>query len=104
MHKLTILFLGILFLLVACTGTTNKANLSVEEIDGKEIYNTYCVACHGKNGNLGASGAKNLQESTMSLEERIEIITNGKKIMSPFKHVLEENEIEAVARYIENLK
>lgn len=76
----------------------------VAKIDGKKIYKNYCVTCHGLYGDMGASGAKNLTESTLSLEERVEIITNGKGVMTPFKDLLNEEKIKAVAEYSMTLK
>lgn len=67
--------------------------------DGKVIFKTYCVACHGEDGKLGLNGAKDYTQSTLNLEERIAIITNGKNLMTPYKDVLKEEEIKAVAEY-----
>lgn len=35
----------------------------------------------------------------MALEERLEIITHGRNLMTPFRGVLSMDEIEAVAKY-----
>jgi mono/diheme cytochrome c family protein len=48
---------------------------------------------------MGASGAYNLQESELTLEERINVITNGRKAMTAFEALLDEKEIKAVAKY-----
>lgn len=73
-------------------------------MSGAEIYKMYCVACHGMDGTLAFSGAKNLQESVLSLEDRIDQITNGKGAMSPFKDIISEEEIRKVSIYIEELR
>lgn len=83
--------------------TATSANVA-ETPDGAKIYKTYCVACHGLYGNMGASGALNLQESELSLEERIEVVTNGRNTMTPFKSLLSEEKIKAVAEYTFTLK
>jgi len=83
---------------------TAKAQKVSKKVDGKKVYKTNCVNCHGMYGNMGASGAKNLMESTFSLEERVEIITNGKGVMTPFKDLLNEEKIKAVAEYSMTLK
>jgi mono/diheme cytochrome c family protein len=72
--------------------------------DGEKIYKTYCVTCHGLYGDMGASGAFNLQTSALPLEERINVITNGRKVMTPFKELLSEEKIKAVAEYTMTLK
>ena len=73
-------------------------------VDGEKIYKTYCITCHGIYGDMGASGAFNLRESKLPVEERINVITNGRKVMTPFKSLLSEEKIEAVAKYVEMLR
>lgn len=73
-------------------------------VDGEKIYKTYCVTCHGLYGDMGASGAFNLQTSVLPVEERINVITNGRKVMTPFKGLLSEEKIKAVAEYTLTLK
>jgi mono/diheme cytochrome c family protein len=67
--------------------------------DGMAVFRKNCVTCHGADGTLGMYSAKNLQESTLSLEERVNIITNGKNMMTPFGTLLSNDEIQAVAAY-----
>lgn len=70
---------------------------------GKRVYNTYCLTCHGKDGNMGASGAHDLTETKLSLAESIKVITEGRGIMTPHKF-LGADKINAVAKYIETFK
>lgn len=72
--------------------------------DGMAVFRKYCVTCHGADGKLGLNGAKDLGESALSMEERINIITNGKKLMTPFGTILSAAEIEAVAEYTQSFK
>lgn len=72
--------------------------------DGMAIFRQRCVVCHGSDGNLGLNGAKHLSESVLPLEERINIITNGKNLMTPFRTLLSPEEIQAVAAYTLTLK
>ena len=67
--------------------------------DGMAIFRQYCVTCHGADGKLGLNGAKDLSVSTLTLEERINVVTNGRKVMTPFNEVLSPEEIKAVAEY-----
>jgi len=62
------------------------------------------VACHGADGKLGVSDATDLSTSTVSMEERIDQITNGKGMMTPYKDVLSETQIKDVAAYLDELK
>ncbi len=67
--------------------------------NGEAIYKKYCIACHGAIGDMGMSGAANLQQSQLPLEARIALIRDGRNMMTPFKGILSEEEIEAVAHY-----
>ncbi len=66
---------------------------------GKTVYEKNCKLCHGIDGKQQLNGAKDLNLSKLSLEERIHIITNGKNVMIPFKDVLSKEEIKAVAAF-----
>jgi mono/diheme cytochrome c family protein len=109
--KKTLLFTLLAVFLFACSNSGDNKEGSTAEaskpaVDGEKIYKTYCVTCHGLYGDMGASGAFNLQTSTLSMAERIDVITNGRegKAMTPFKGLLSEEKIEAVAKYIETLR
>ena len=73
-------------------------------VDGKKIYKLNCVVCHGVYGDMGASGAHDLTASKLSLEERINVITNGRNTMTAFKAILDDEEIRAAAEYSMTLK
>lgn len=77
----------------------NKVPVSSGKPDGMSVFKQHCVICHGSDGNLGLNGAKHLSESILPLEERINIITNGKNLMTPFRSQLSPEEIQAVAAY-----
>jgi mono/diheme cytochrome c family protein len=87
----------------ACLGEPGSdeaaANGSEKEIDGKEIYEHYCILCHGADGKMAVGGAFDLTETQLSLEERIELIREGRNTMTPFGGLLSEEEIKAVAEY-----
>lgn len=107
-------FGGILFFATACGSAADDSARSAAAAarntdsklvpDGMAVFRQKCVTCHGADGALGLNGAKNLGESTLSLEERINIITNGKKLMTPFGTLLSPEEIKAVAEYTQTLK
>ena len=84
--------------------TTKKAASTTTNRKGRLVYKQYCVVCHGADGKLNVSGAKDLSISTISFEERINQITNGKGLMTPYKYILSEEQINSVAEYIEELK
>ncbi|MBR9920989.1 MAG: cytochrome c [Bacteroidetes bacterium] len=108
MKYFSVLFLALTFL-IACgsesaSDSTAAASATPAPPDGKKIYKINCVQCHGLRGNLGASGSFDLTSSDLSMEERINVITNGRNTMMPFKSLLDEDEIEAVAKYTLELK
>lgn len=82
---------------LACGGGTE---VTAEQIEaGKKTYTKLCVACHGSTGEMSLNGAKKFSQSTLSLDERILVITNGKNMMTPYKGILSEKEIREVAAY-----
>ena len=91
--------LGVMILFLACGDAAQQG-----PIDAKSIFEKKCSLCHGNDGKLQLAQASDLSISKLSLEERINIISNGKNTMAPFKVVLSEEEIKAVALYIEQLR
>lgn len=112
MRKLLVKYLFLLFvgvaLVSACGGDDkgggSKADRPAKQkpktvYSGKMVFQKYCVACHGVDGKLGLNGAKDFSLSELDLPQRVEMITNGKGLMTPFKDVLKKEEIQAVAEY-----
>lgn len=96
MKDLIYILISIFTLLQACTPTPPPPTAAP---DGMAIFKKNCVACHGPDGKLGLTGAKDLSASVLPVADRIQIITNGKNVMTPFKALLSEAEIRAVAAY-----
>ena len=92
------------FIIAAFFACGNVNSQNSEEETGKQIYKTYCVACHGDNGKLKLNDAPDLTFSRMTLEERIENITKGGSMMPAFGEVISEEQINAVAVYLDELK
>lgn len=84
--------------------SASAAKPVASKVDGEKIYKQYCVTCHGLYGDMGASGAFNLTTSKLTKAERITVITNGRNLMTPFKGLLSDEKIEAVAEYVEKLR
>lgn len=91
----------IALLWLACNSGQDDQKASAK---GEMIFGQYCKTCHGANGKLGLNGAKDLTLSKLSLEERINTITNGRNMMTPFKAILSAEDIEAVASYTMHLQ
>ena len=106
----TNIFWSLLLLAAACgsgeDSNTHNAAAATQKLtpDGMAVFRQKCVTCHGADGTLGLNGAKDLSKSVLSLEERINIITNGKNLMTPFGTVLTPTEIQAAAEYTLTLK
>jgi cytochrome c6 len=98
---------SVLWVLGSCgKGESSKTHNPAASPDSKgaQVYMQYCVSCHGKDGKLGLSGASNLMVSVLTKPEVKEVVTNGRRLMSPFKDVLKEDEIDAVSDYILTLR
>jgi mono/diheme cytochrome c family protein len=114
--KKTLYFSLVAAFIIGCGGaatdqvTDNSSDTAAQAIaeapveDGEKIYKTYCVTCHGLYGNMGGSGAFDLTQSELSLDERIEVITKGRNVMIAFESLMSEEKIKAVAAYTLTLK
>lgn len=73
--------------------------------EGKLVFNAKCVNCHGADGKLGFSGAKDLTITQLSPEQQKELIRKGKGTMPPFGiEVLTDTQVDAVVQYVATLK
>ena len=70
---------------------------------GEMTYRQNCIRCHGRNGDMCLYGARNLQQSTLSLDARLALITGGRGKMPAFYPRLTPEQIGAVARYSQTL-
>ena len=73
-------------------------------IKGKDLYLQFCQSCHGEDGKKGLLGAKDLSTSILSQDETIYVITNGRNNMMPYKSILDNEKIKAIANHIKTLK
>jgi len=113
MKKLLIIIPAIA-LMWACNDATDKKSsapsnkekkvAAADLPDGKKIFKINCVLCHGADGKLGINQSKDLTLSTITLEEAITQITNGKGLMAAYEPILTKEEIEAVAKYTLSLR
>ena len=105
------LFWGIFLIAAACGSGDGESSHGAAAAkgqamapDGMAVFRQRCVTCHGADGTLGLNGAKDLSKSTLTAPERINIITNGKNLMTPFGAILSPEEIQAAAAYTTTLK
>ena len=94
------------FLIVVSFGLAHKAKdakagKKLATLNGKEIFTEKCALCHGDNGKLGMSGAKDLSVTQLDHASIVTIVTDGKNTMASYKSSLSAEQIEAVASYVE---
>jgi quinohemoprotein ethanol dehydrogenase len=80
----------------------NQGEDSVEDV-GLKIYGNNCLACHGAEGAGGHNGP-GLQGINKDLDAIITQIKKGGGQMPPFEGTLTEEEIKAVADYVQGLR
>lgn len=84
--------------------TSNKVVEVEGKVDGKSVYISNCVVCHGEDGKKGFNHAADLTKSTLNYEDLKSVVNNGKNDMMPFKNTLSEQEKNAVIAYILTLR
>ena len=88
-------FVASILLLTACgSGGSKNDSLPSEtpEEKGESLYVLNCASCHGEDGKLGSSGAKDLSVSKLSDQQIEQIIRKGKNAMPAQEAVLEKDE------------
>lgn len=96
-------------LLTACGGgggatapATNTGSTPAQRAEG--IFNSQCALCHGRRGDQQLSGAKLLNVSTLSREEMVAVVSNGRGAMMAYKNMLTPAEIDAVVDHAMRLR
>lgn len=97
-----------LLLLVSCSssnGNVKSGTPESPEVAGENLFIMHCAACHGDDGKLGASGAKDLSSSTLNDAAILKILKEGKNAMPPMNDLLVNNEnIQLVLAHIKKLR
>ena len=99
--SLSFFFIVVAFPIAYKVKEVKTSDVKTVSLNGKEIFEQNCVSCHGSDGKLGTSGAKDLSVTQLPITGIIEIISNGKTPMAAYKDALTPEQIEAVASYIE---
>lgn len=73
------------------------------KIDIRKLFATNCSWCHQDYGRKAADGPK-LAGTSLTEEQVIEQISRGKSPMPGFRKTLSKEQIEALAKYIKELK
>jgi mono/diheme cytochrome c family protein len=106
---LRIYFFSIILVgLISCSNNESKVDVLPPETPqekGASLFLIHCASCHGEDGKLGASGAKDLTSSKLSDKEITNIINNGKNAMPPMNVLLENKEnIDLVIKHVKSLR
>lgn len=109
-----VLITGLLlsFTLVQCDRQSSKDKFPISTTPGgpidaqlvKKLYDNKCAICHGFDGRQQFAGAKDLGASTLSKEEIITQIAEGKGTMPPQKDVLGKDQIDALSDFVLTLR
>jgi len=99
-YILSIILVG----LFSCTERKAQENNSntVSDSYSKQLYTLNCASCHGKDGRLGVAGAKDLSQTSLSDNEKKNIILKGQNGMPSFENRLEIEDIDSIIQYINN--
>lgn len=107
-------FLGVCScsLLVACSSSNSSESnnpvdtslpMSVDE--ARAVYAINCASCHGQDGKLGASGAKDLSKSNATDGFIKNTIAKGNdKGMMPYDQILGKREIDGLVKFVKTLR
>ena len=71
---------------------------------GKALFAAQCAVCHGVDGTLQLSGAKNLQMSQVDDQYIVNIINTGKNTMPKMEGKYSDQELKALLNYIKSLR
>jgi cytochrome c6 len=102
-------FFVVSFLLLTACGSGGSKNDALPsetpEEKGENLYILNCASCHGEDGKLGSSGAKDLSVSKLNDKQIEQIIRKGKNAMPAQEAILETDEnIKLVIEHVKSLK
>lgn len=72
--------------------------------NAQTIFVQQCATCHGEDGTKGLGGAADLTLSQLNLNDRKQVIAEGRGMMPPYGEQLSEQELEEVAAYTMTFK
>lgn len=107
-------FLGIVLLFASCSESKVKRveEISVQEEekkpfsleDAKSLYTMKCASCHGADGKLGMSGAKDLSKSKITDQQIMCMIQGGQNAMPAFKDIIPDHQLEQLVIVVKSLR
>ena len=110
--RLVLITCTILVALASCGGTKTRDQYPVRATENgavdfslvKKLYDVKCALCHGYDGAQQFAGAKDLTRSQLPKNEVVLRIAEGKGSMPPHKEILSEEQLDALADFVMNLR
>ena len=96
----------VVFVIRPTAGTPSQAeNDPADSVDGQVLYDSFCAACHGKNGEAGVvPDAPSLNAGgevwRLSDDEIVQLIRNGNEKMPAMGSDFTDEQVEAVLSHI----
>lgn len=96
--------------IVSCSSSNTSKNetestQSLSKAEIKHLFESNCSSCHGVDGTLGMSGAKDLSISNLKPAEIKDRIQNGKNGMPSFEGLIQEGEqMDSIVSYVISLR
>jgi mono/diheme cytochrome c family protein len=94
-----LLYSLVAFVFSLCFESCSEEPKAQAAVDAQALFIKRCATCHGSEGNLQLSGAKNITVSQLSADEIKNQIIHGKAGMPPFESMLTVQEIDALTAY-----
>ena len=94
--------------LFACDGVENGSSQlpadASTNASGGRIFDAQRALCHGRDGRLGMSGAKDLAVSKLDRAQVAAVVTNGRGAMMAYGRILTPEELDAVVDHVLTLR
>lgn len=98
--------------MISCSGSqTEKVEKTSEQEkkefslnDAKNLYTMKCASCHGSDGKLGMSGAKDLSASKITDQQIMCTIQSGQNAMPAFKDAIPDYQLEKLVTVVKSLR
>ncbi|MBU2019855.1 MAG: cytochrome c [Bacteroidetes bacterium] len=99
------------FILFSCGPQDEKTSFTEDAVEakviprGEELFLKNCASCHGNDGKLGNSGAKDLSSSRLPDEEIRTILEEGKNAMPAMSILMEQSsDMDSVIAYVKKFR
>lgn len=97
--------MGIVLLMACKSQPKTCTDCESVVLTGEELYSNQCSACHGLDGTLGVSGAKDLSKSTLTDKQILHILNEGKGAMpAQIQLIGKPSEMDSVIEFIKQLR